>query len=65
MFKDMGKSIAAGILNGIGDFLWDLPGMLLNGAVTLITNMFTDPPEGPEEIGNTITDGVLKIVYAA
>ena len=64
MFKDIGKDIAAGILNGIGDFLWDLPGMLFNGALTLITNMFTDPPEGQEEIGNTITDGVLKIVGA-
>lgn len=64
MFKDIGKDIAAGILNGIGDFLLDLPGMLLNGATTLITNMFTDPPEGQENVGNTITDGVLKIVGA-
>lgn len=64
MFNDLGKSIAAGILNGIGDFLWALPGMLVDGTLTLITNMFTDPPEGQEEIGNTITDGVLKIVGA-
>lgn len=64
MFNDLGKSIAAGILNGIGDFLWALPGMLVDGTLTLITNMFTDPPEGQADIGNTITDGVLKIVGA-
>jgi len=64
MFRDMGKQVAIGILNGIGDFLWSLPGMLLDGAVTMVKSVFMDPPEGEEKVGDTILSGVLKIVGA-
>ncbi len=64
MFRDIGKQVAIGILNGIGDFLWSLPGMLLDGAVTMVKSVFMDPPEGEEKVGDTILSGVLKIVGA-
>lgn len=59
LFTTMGKNIAAGILNGIGDFLWALPGMLIDGVASFFS---TPDPKAQADVGSEIANGVLKIV---
>ncbi len=59
MFRDIAKNIAAGIITGVAEFLWSLPGMLVDGIGKLLE---TPNPKAQADVGAEIVKGVLKIV---
>lgn len=65
MFKDIAKQAAAGILTGIAEFIFSLPGMLIDGAKSLLSGPPKDELEKRQsEINSALVSGILKFVGA-